>query len=116
MTGTQEVTATDLMREVLKAQDIAAEARSEALTRADLEAAVAAGTRAAIHAAVSDPALWSAAIEAIQARANREAGRWLFGGLRAFASKVAWFVVIGSAVYMLGGWAALANFVKGPGS
>ena len=65
-----------------------------------------------IRDAVSDPELWAAAIVAIQKHAKAEAGGWLFGGVRMALSKLAWFAVIGLAVYLLGGWSALVAFFK----
>lgn len=68
--------------------------------------------RAGLHAAAADPQLWIAVSEAIGQRARSEAGGWLFGRLRAFASRMIWFLIIGSAVYMVGGWSALAALFK----
>ena len=39
-------------------------------------------------------------------------GGWLFGGIGAALSKAAWMVIIGLAIYLVGGWSALASFVK----
>lgn len=73
-----------------------------------MRAAVAEG----IRDAVSDPQLWAAAIVAIQQHAKAEAGGWLFGGIRAALSRLAWVLVIGLSVYLLGGWSALVAFFK----
>ena len=62
-----------------------------------------------IRAAVSDPALWSAAGDAMQQQATKAAGGWLFSGLRAAMSRIGWVLVIGLAVYMVGGWTALVK-------
>lgn len=84
------------------------EAVSEVATPASLSHAVAEGTRRAL----ADPETWAEAMKGIQKAAQQEAGGWLFGGIRAFISKAAWVVLIGLGVYLLGGWAALAAFLK----
>ncbi|MFN8993711.1 MAG: hypothetical protein ACK5X3_08660, partial [Pseudomonadota bacterium] len=68
--------------------------------------------RDGIVAAASDPSVWSVALATLRAQAQSEAGGWLFGGLRAFVSRVAWLCLIGLGVYLVGGWAALAAFIK----
>ena len=73
-----------------------------------IQAAVADG----IKAAVSDPAMWAAAMRAMQHHAQAEAGGWLFGGLKAMFSRAAWMLVIGLGIYLIGGWTALAAFFK----
>jgi len=61
-----------------------------------------------IKDAVSDPALWTAAGNAMQQRAASATGGWLIGGARAAISRLGWLVFIGLGIYMVGGWAALA--------
>lgn len=78
------------------------------ITEAKLRDAVSAG----IREAVSDPELWSQMLRAVQQHAQQEAGGWLFGGLKAALSKLAWFVVIGLGIYLMGGWTGLAAFLK----
>jgi hypothetical protein len=78
------------------------------VTKNELRDAVADGFRDAI----SDPAFWDAAMTAIQSRAQQEAGGWLLGGVKKFLQKVAWILVIGLGVYLVGGWAALVAFFK----
>lgn len=85
---------------------------SEQLTEAKLREAVAAG----IREAVSDPELWSQMLKAVQQHAQQEAGGWLFGGIKAALSKLSWFVVIGVAVYLLGGWTGLVAVLKSGGN
>jgi hypothetical protein len=104
----REPSARDVMDAVLIAQDQMTHVRGEALTAADMRHAIEAG----IKAAVSDPALWSAAVAAMRAHARQEAGTWLFSGIGAALSKLAWIIVIGLGVYLLGGWSALASFIK----
>lgn len=65
-----------------------------------------------IVAAASDPDVWSRAVDALQTQAARQAGGWLFGGLKAMLSRLAWVMIIGVGLYMLGGWGALVAFFK----
>ncbi len=59
-----------------------------------------------------DPDTWADASEGMSEAAQRQAGRWLIGGVRKGFSKLAWVVVIGLVVYQLGGWTALFGFIK----
>jgi len=74
--------------------------------------ALRAAVRDGIVAAASDPEVWSVAIGTLRQQAQSEAGGWLFGGLAAFFSKLAWVLVIGLGIYLVGGWSALAAFLK----
>lgn len=65
-----------------------------------------------IREAMRDPQLWASVLAALQLHAQSQAGGWLFGGLRAVLSKVAWLLTIGMAVYLVGGWSALASLFK----
>jgi hypothetical protein len=82
--------------------------RGEMLISGDIAVAV----RDGIRAAMSDPDVWSAAVEAIQIHAKSQAGGWLFGGIKAMVSKILWVLLIGGGVYALGGWAALTALMK----
>jgi hypothetical protein len=68
--------------------------------------------RDGIVAAASDPVVWSVAIGTLRKQAQAEAGGWLFGGLGAFFSRLAWVFIIGLGIYLIGGWSALVGFVK----
>lgn len=103
-----EPTASQLLTEILRAQDSVTELRGETLTSQAVAEAVSEG----IRIAVSDPAVWSAAIEAMQTRARSEAGGWLLGGIKSAASKLIWLMVIGTGVYLIGGWTALVSLFK----
>jgi hypothetical protein len=103
-----EPTQTQILEAVLQLQDRVNEGRGEALTADDVSDAVARG----IRTAVSDPSVWSAALLAMQSHAKTEAGGWLLGGIKAALSRMAWVVIIGLSVYMVGGWAALAALFK----
>jgi len=59
-----------------------------------------------------DPDTWADASEGMSEAAQRQAGRWLIGGVRKGLSKLAWVVVIGLVVYQLGGWTALLALLK----
>lgn len=65
-----------------------------------------------IRVAVSDPKLWADALRAMQTHAQTEAGGWMFGWLRAIASKALLFAVVGLGVYAIGGWTALTALFK----
>lgn len=78
------------------------------ITEDQLRDAVAQG----IREAVSDPELWTQMLKAVQAHAQQEAGGWLFGGIKAAISKATWLLVIGTGIYMLGGWTGLVAFIK----
>ncbi len=65
-----------------------------------------------IRVAVSDPKLWADALRAMQTHAQTEAGGWMFGWLKAIASKALLFTVVGLGVYAIGGWSALAALFK----
>ena len=106
--STHEPGAKEVLDAVLHVQDQITDVRGEAINANDMRLAIEHG----IRAAVSDPALWSAAIRAMQTHAKAEAGGWLFGGIGAALSKAAWMVIIGLAIYLVGGWSALASFVK----
>ena len=110
MPGTtpHDATAGEIMAAVLHTQDMVAGVHGEALTPAAVREAV----RQGVTAAVSDPAMWTAAIEAIQSHAQQQAGGWLLGGIKAAASKLAWGFMIGLSIYLLGGWTAVVSFFK----
>ena len=76
---------------------------------------VAEATADGIKRAVSDPALWAAASEGMRQHAANEAGGWLLSGMKAAFSRVMWVALIGLAVYMVGGWTALAALFKSSG-
>ena len=68
-----------------------------------------------IRDAVSDPAVWEAAGQAMREQAQSAAGGWLLGGLRVVFNRLAWVAVILGGIYMLGGWGAVAAFIKSGG-
>lgn len=72
--------------------------------------------RDGIVAAASDPEVWSVAIGTLRQQAQAEAGGWLFGGLKAFLSKLAWIAVVVVAIYLVGGWSAVVAFLKTGGT
>lgn len=61
---------------------------------------------------VADPKTWALAFEAIQKQAQSEAGGWVFGGVKVLFSRLMWVLLIGLAIYMVGGWSALVAFFK----
>lgn len=68
--------------------------------------------RDGISQAISDPLNWAHAVGAIHDHAQKQAGTWLFGGLRVLVSRVLWVALAALAIYMVGGWAALVAFFK----
>lgn len=71
---------------------------------------------AAILRSVSSEAMWSAAGAAIQRQARDSAGGWLFGGLASTGRRMLWVAFAVLAIYMIGGWAAVAAIVKSWGA
>lgn len=65
-----------------------------------------------IREAVSDPTLWEAAGDAMRRQAQSAAGGWLLGGVRAMVTRAAWVIAALAAIYALGGWGAVAAFLK----
>lgn len=65
-----------------------------------------------IRQAVSDPAVWEAAGQAMHRQATQAAGGWLLGGVGAVARRIGWVLLIAWGVYSLGGWTALVAFIK----
>jgi hypothetical protein len=70
--------------------------------------------RDGIVAAASDREVWKLALDTLvpvaRQHAQAEAGGWLLGGMKAFFSKLAWVVVIGMGIYLVGGWSAWWRF------
>ena len=60
----------------------------------------------------SSPAVWAAAGSALREHARSQAGGWLLSGIRSVATKIAWLMLAIGAIYMIGGWAALAAVWK----
>lgn len=57
---------------------------------------------------VSDPVFWAAAGDALRKQARDQAGNFVLDGIKGFARKVGWLLLIVGGVYMVGGWPALA--------
>lgn len=66
-----------------------------------------------IMRSVSDPAMWSAAVTAIQRQARDQAGGWLLGGVKAIFGRIGWVALALLTVYTLGGWGAVVVMLKG---
>lgn len=79
------------------------------VTSDDMRKAVALGMREVL----SDPAIWGGVVSGMRRAAQQEAGGWLFGGLRAFFSRLMWVALAVMVVYMLGGWSAVWVMFKG---
>lgn len=97
-----------LLVEVRRVLDALSASGGSPLGAAEVEMAVARG----FARSVMDPATWDAMLDALGQRTEKHAGRWMLGGLRAFLSRLSWFVAAGLVVYWVGGWSALAALAK----
>ena len=98
-----------LARALHDLSDRMVEAHADTLTAAQVSAAV----RDGLTDAVSAPAFWNAALTAITAHAQSEAGGIVFGGLKRLVSRLFWLTLICVGVYAAGGPGALLAFIKG---
>lgn len=57
-------------------------------------------------------AFWSGGMAMLQQQAAQHAGRFVLGGLWGLFRKASLFLLLGGAVYALGGWTALAALAK----
>ena len=57
-------------------------------------------------------AFWSGGLTMLQQQAAQHAGRFVLGGLWGLFRKASLFLLLGGAVYALGGWTALAALGK----
>jgi hypothetical protein len=62
---------------------------------------------------VRDPEFWSAASKGIQEHASNKAGGMIMSFVWSAASKMILFVILGSIVYAIGGWAMVAKIFGG---
>ena len=84
-------------------------------TGAWLEVKMAAAVREGIKGAMTEEtaaAFWAAGLEVLQKQATQHAGRFVLGGLCDLARKASLFIALGSIVYAIGGWNALATLFK----
>lgn len=65
-----------------------------------------------IVSAVGNPATWQAGRDAMKRHARDAAGGWILGSLRFLVDKVIWAGVALAAVYIIGGWSAVAALLK----
>ena len=80
-----------------------------------LEQKMAAAVREGIKGAMTEEtaaAFWAAGLEVLQKQATQHAGRFVLGGLWGLARKASLFIALGSIVYAIGGWNALATLFK----
>lgn len=84
------------------------EIQGRALTPEDIAAAL----HGAITQAASSPETWAAAVSGMRQATERNAGRWLIGGVWAVARKALVITALGMLVYSVGGWSALAGLFK----
>lgn len=78
--------------------------------------AVAEGIKQGIREAIEDEeivsAYWSKGIAVAKRTARDQAGAILFSSLGEIFKRVAQFAMLGMLVYAVGGWSALAGFIK----
>ena len=55
---------------------------------------------------------WGAGLDMLQKQATEHAGRFVIGGIMGLTKKLALFLLLGSMIYAIGGWSALANLFK----
>lgn len=80
--------------------------------RTPTEEMLRAAVRDGIVSAASSPEVWAVALAALRDQMHVGAGSWLFGGIQAFFSRLAWIFLIGLGIYLIGGWSALLAFIK----
>jgi len=93
----------------------APEVRLSEQTLAYLESRIALAVAAGLKNAVTEDTavlFWSAGLTALRKTAAEHTGRFVLGGLRGLLSKLGLFLALGSLVYALGGWSALAGLWK----
>jgi hypothetical protein len=71
--------------------------------------AVSRGIKDALQDRAALDQFWNSAFAQLQGRATKETGRFVLSGLRGLVSKTLMFLVLGMAVYGLGGWAAVTK-------
>lgn len=69
----------------------------------------------ALKEAARDPEMWAAANDGMQEHISNKAGSWLMKIVWLGISRVLLFLVLGSLVYAIGGWALVAKFFAGGG-
>jgi hypothetical protein len=69
----------------------------------------------ALKEAARDPEMWAAANDGMQEHISNKAGSWLMKIIWLGISRVLLFLVLGSLVYAIGGWALVAKFFAGGG-
>ena len=77
--------------------------------RAQMRDAVSDGLRETLNDPKALSAFWGSAFDELRTQATASTGRAVLGGLRGIASRAATFFLLGSLVYALGGWTAVAK-------
>lgn len=72
-----------------------------------VRSAVSSGIKDALHDRAALDQFWNSAFAQLQGRATKETGRFVLSGLRGIVSKTLMFLILGMAVYGIGGWAAV---------
>lgn len=78
-----------------------------------LDERIAEAVRQGIQSAMTEEvarAFWSTGLGVLQEEATQRAGKFVIGGFVGLLRKLLGFALLGSMVYAVGGWAALAKF------
>lgn len=92
--------------------DKPAEVRLTDETISYLKEEISSAVRIGIQSAINEEtaaAFWKAGFNVLQDQATRHAGRFVIGGLAGIFKKIGLFLFLGTVVYTMGGWAALAK-------
>ncbi len=81
------------------------------MLRVEMANAVRTGIAGALNEQTAELFL-SAGLSVLQERASERTGRFVLGGLAGLIRKLAVFLMLGSIVYAVGGWQAIAGFGK----
>ena len=70
------------------------------------------GLKEGLREVLADPATWEAGSDGLRAHAKNKAGGFVLGGIASVFTRLAWIVIAGLAIYMVGGRSALVAFFK----
>ena len=85
---------------------------AEDQTQEALKSAVADGIKEALRDPETVGTFWDATLRTFQSRAQQNTGKAVLGGVGVVLKRGVIFALAGYAVYLVGGWTALAKFVS----
>lgn len=103
------------MNSPTNAQEPSSAVRLTDTTLAHLEGLMASAVQKGISDAMTEATaekFWAAGLNVLQKQATQHAGRFVIGGLTGLLRKASLFLLLGGAVYAVGGWSALAGLFK----